>query len=300
MADLPIKPNALLLNEPLAQKSVLRTRGRNDNLTVTRFSNDGEGETASKSFCSSDAYEIVLPVSSLRFEHEWDGVRRFHDGNATSAFNIYDLNPAPSYRMFGPFDKLRLHITRAALDDLADDVHAQRIERLVTPEGWDTVDPVINGLKRVLLLAFEQQENMSSLFVDHILFALHAHIARFYGDMRDATRQQRGGLAPWQERRAKDLIAANLNKQLSLLEIADECGLSSSHFTRAFKASTGITPHCWLQTCRVDQAKALLGNVATPLAEIGLACGFADQSHFSRVFARIAGNTPGAWRRLRR
>ena len=48
---------------------------------------------------------------------------------------------------------------------------------------------------------------------------------------------------------------------------------------------------------RIDQAKMMLAETGTRLGEVGLACGFADQSHFTRVFAQIAGMTPGAWRK---
>jgi transcriptional regulator GlxA family with amidase domain len=48
---------------------------------------------------------------------------------------------------------------------------------------------------------------------------------------------------------------------------------------------------------RIEMARSLLTNSATPLAEIAGMCGFADQSHFSRVFARMMGTSPGSWRR---
>lgn len=48
---------------------------------------------------------------------------------------------------------------------------------------------------------------------------------------------------------------------------------------------------------RCELAKELLRSSPLSLAEIALACGFADQSHFTRAFARLVGMTPGAWRR---
>jgi AraC-like DNA-binding protein len=52
---------------------------------------------------------------------------------------------------------------------------------------------------------------------------------------------------------------------------------------------------------RIDRAKALLTEAGLNLAEIALACGFADQSHFTATFRKIVGATPGSFRRdLRR
>jgi AraC family transcriptional regulator len=109
----------------------------------------------------------------------------------------------------------------------------------------------------------------------------------------------RGGLAPWQERRAKELMSTHLNREISLAFVAGECKLSVSHFARSFKQCTGKPPHRWLLENRVEKAKELLIDAELPLAEIALECGFSDQSHFTRVFSRIAGTSPGTWQRLR-
>jgi AraC family transcriptional regulator len=107
----------------------------------------------------------------------------------------------------------------------------------------------------------------------------------------------RGGLAPWQERRAKELLLANIATDLSLAEVARQCRLSRGHFSKAFKQSTGASPHAWFTSQRVATAQALLRDTDRPLAEIALACGFGDQSHLTRVFHKRVGVSPGAWRR---
>ena len=56
-----------------------------------------------------------------------------------------------------------------------------------------------------------------------------------------------------------------------------------------------MTPHRWLLKARVDASMKLLARGELPIAEIAIACGFADQSHFTRVFARITGVTPKVW-----
>jgi AraC-like DNA-binding protein len=84
------------------------------------------------------------------------------------------------------------------------------------------------------------------------------------------------------------------------MSIAQECGLSASHFARAFAISVGTPPHQWLLDQRVDLARQLLGESALPIAEIAIQCGFSDQSHFTRVFAAKTGMPPGRWRRVRK
>jgi transcriptional regulator GlxA family with amidase domain len=110
----------------------------------------------------------------------------------------------------------------------------------------------------------------------------------------------KGGLAPWQLRRATEMFRSDLTENLKLQCVAEACRLSGNHFARAFRASTGISPHRWVIGKRIEKAQDLLVGSFVPLAEIALICGFADQSHFSRVFRVIRGVSPGAWRRKHR
>ncbi|MGC1782569.1 MAG: AraC family transcriptional regulator, partial [Acidobacteriaceae bacterium] len=104
-----------------------------------------------------------------------------------------------------------------------------------------------------------------------------------------------GGLAPWQKRRLMDLIDSNLDGQLRLSYLADECGLSVSHFSRSFKRSFGVPVHRYLIVRRVERAKILMRSSSAPLSEIALESGFSDQAAFSRKFRAIVGTSPMRW-----
>ena len=82
-----------------------------------------------------------------------------------------------------------------------------------------------------------------------------------------------------------------------LKDVARECRLSVSHFSRAFRRTVGVAPHHWLVTRRIEVAKEKLRNTRLSLSDVALACGFADQSHLTRVFTGRVGVSPGAWRR---
>jgi AraC-like DNA-binding protein len=74
-------------------------------------------------------------------------------------------------------------------------------------------------------------------------------------------------------------------------------GLSKSHYCRAFKASTGISPHQWLLNARIEKAKQHLLADELPLAEIALSVGFTDQAHFTHTFSKVEGISPRSWQR---
>jgi transcriptional regulator GlxA family with amidase domain len=149
-----------------------------------------------------------------------------------------------------------------------------------------------------MLNPVERGDEHSTLFIDHIGLAFHAHITRFYGDHGAMPEITTGRLSTWQLRRAINYMADHLDGDPTVAQLARECGLSAGYFARAFRETTGSTPHQWLMRRRVTRARELLLSSRLGLAEIGIVCGFVDQSHFTRVFARIEGHSPGRWRRL--
>ena len=96
-------------------------------------------------------------------------------------------------------------------------------------------------------------------------------------------------------RRAKDYLAAHVDEQVELEQLARAAGLSPFHLIRVFRKATGMTPHNWLVDRRVHLACNLLreGLSATHVAA---RCGFSDQSHLTRVFKSRLGVTPGQFR----
>jgi AraC-like DNA-binding protein len=186
----------------------------------------------------------------------------------------------------------------ALVDALADQASVPRIKELCYVPGVGILDETIKHVGLSLLPALRAPERVSRLFTDHVTLALAVHTAQTYGGMQMISKPLKGGLSPWQERRSKEMIAGDLTGTTPLREIAEACGLSVSHFSRAFRRSTGLAPHAWLLQARVESAKALLRKRDSSLSTIAQACGFADQSHFSRVFTRRVGLGPGAWRNI--
>lgn len=269
-------------------------------ISIARFRTDDPANDVTKSLPAQDAFLVILPLADLPSHEFWSDGRHERRGLfLASEFNIIDLNASPACRIAGAFDYLQLHLPRASLDDIADEASAPRVADLRTQDGWKACDPVLARIARCLRDALDDPGEGSRLFTDHIVLAAGVHLARAYGGLREGSRRAKGGLAPWQERRSREMIAAGIAGTLSIAAVAAECGLSPAHFARSFKASTGVTPHRWLQTVRVACAKDMLRSGEASLAETALACGFADQSHFTRIFTRIAGEPPGRWRRFR-
>jgi AraC family transcriptional regulator len=122
-------------------------------------------------------------------------------------------------------------------------------------------------------------------------------MVRMLAESSNAPPRRNASLAPWQERKAKALLAERMADDISIVDVARECRLSRGHFCKAFKQTTGQSPYAWLTHYRISTAQALLRSTQRPLADIALACGFGDQSHLTRMFSRVVGTPPGSWRR---
>jgi AraC family transcriptional regulator len=149
------------------------------------------------------------------------------------------------------------------------------------------------------VLVQERRNGFSSglLFLDSIATALASYLARHYSSILPADANLRGGMAPAVLRRCIELMAAHLEGNLRLNDLAREAGLSTSHFIRSFRESTGKTPHQFLLHRRVEKARDLMRDTRASLTEVALASGFADQHHLARVFRRITRITPSSYRR---
>jgi AraC family transcriptional regulator len=97
-------------------------------------------------------------------------------------------------------------------------------------------------------------------------------------------------------RRAIEFIQANLAGDIRLADIAAAAGQSLFHFSRTFRATTGLTPYRYLTQARIERAKTLLRESDLPLVAIADEAGFSDQSHMSKIFKRLTGWTPKAFR----
>jgi AraC family transcriptional regulator len=245
-----------------------------------------------------DAYLVVLVLKEVPTVSYAEGSRHIRDYQLHAhATSIYDMRRDPRGRIMDPFHTLTWYLPHEAMRTLADEAHVPFVEDLRFEAGTCVVDETVQHLGRSVLPALRAPDQVNRLFVDNMALALSVHVAQTYGGMGIASQPIPGGLAFWQERRAKDLLMSDLAGSTPLREIAAACDLSIGHFSRAFRKSTGLPPHAWLISARIEAAKTLLSKRGMPLSEIALSCGFADQTHFTRVFAARAGMSPGAWRR---
>lgn len=247
---------------------------------------------------NEDAFLVKVQVRDLPKRELWmDGKMIKAPPLKAGSTSIFDLRRTWIGKRVSPYHALSFYLPRRALDTIADLEGVTRIEDFDHDPGVGVDDATVASLGASLLPAFARPEEANYLFVDHITSATAAHVLCTYGVGQRLSKQIRSKLTPWQEQRAKEILLANLNGDISLAELAVECGMSISAFNRAFAVATGLSPHRWLIDQRVQKSMSLLRDSRLSLGEIASACGFVDKSHLVRVFTRMVGSDPRTWQR---
>lgn len=283
--------------QPLLRRSV---KGRN-HLAVTRLNlTDTRGYDRTAPTEPQEAYSLTYKLRPIERLELWSSGRPTQDcAIAADTAKMIDLAEPSQSRMTGPSESVHVYIAKAALADLATENDARGPGSLTMPDN--EADPVLGQLCRLLVAMPPELETANPLFADQMALSLLTYLGERCGGLRlPATPGSDGGLAPWQERRAREIMRSRLAAPITIADIARECRLTPSHFAKAFRRSTGTSPHEHLTGLRIEEAKAHLLGSGLPLADIALICGFGDQSYFTRVFTRTVGTSPGAWRRAMR
>jgi AraC family transcriptional regulator len=271
---------------------------RSAELAVTETRDDDPAPRLSDSMPREDAYLVSLKFRDYPDCECWERGRCVvKAGVRAGRTYLYDLKRDPRYVIDKPFHSIFFYLPRSALDGVARQSGTQGVGELAYEPGIGHDDSIVHHLGASLLEGLHRPDETNQLFVDHAMLAFTAHIAQAYGGAQPVSGPARGGLAPWQTKQACERLESELTGKHSLEQLAAEFGLSVSHFSRAFRTSTGLPPHQWLLRQRVKAAKQLMTVRDLPLSEIAISAGFANQSHFTRVFSGLVGVSPAAWRR---
>ena len=151
-------------------------------------------------------------------------------------------------------------------------------------------------LVKMLADAVDNPDPSMQLYGDGLVAAIASQVFTAPQAIPDRT----GKLAPWQLRRVTGYMESHFPHRIELETLAAQLDLSQAHFSRAFKASTGLAPYQWQLDARIRRAQQLLSATDVSLGDVAEATGFADAVHFGRTFRKLTGKAPGAWRNERR
>jgi AraC family transcriptional regulator len=222
---------------------------------------------------------------------EWRQAGSFRDAqftNGDAIVNPQGLFIAPRWR--SEVEILLIALNPGLVNRTAERLGREGLVELI-PQIYFR-DEMIRQLATNLIAEFERDVPPDRVYADSLAHALVAHLLRHYSVAGLKRGTPRGGLAPRVLSRVFDYISAHLHDPISLESLAAVAGLSPSHFVAMFKRSTGLAPHQFVITQRIERARTLLEDHRLPIAEVATRAGFADQSHLTRLLRRHTGLTP--------
>lgn len=190
-------------------------------------------------------------------------------------------------------------------------VEPARLERLagmefdrdtfeLRPPKLGFVDAQAHTLARWMRREVETTELGCAESLDALVTVFATYLLRNYSSLKGrSTSMFNGGLSPNAWRRVNDFIQAHLTESLPLERLAMVAGLSPSHFARAFKHTTGQSPHQYVISSRLTYARHLIIKTEAPLSEVAKIAGFSSNSHMTAMMKRVWGTMPKEYRRLR-
>lgn len=158
-------------------------------------------------------------------------------------------------------------------------------------------DGTLLAIASVLKRVHAAGTDLSDIAASTLAYRLADHLSRRYGGERRDDARPRGALDQASVDRVAEYVDANLSGPLTLDRLAAVAMLSPYHFARSFRRTTGLAPHQFVTSRRVDRATRLLVGSGVSVDDIAVAVGMPNTSHFRRVFRRHTGLLPGQLRR---
>jgi AraC family transcriptional regulator len=194
-----------------------------------------------------------------------------------------------------PVDVVQLYLPQTTLKRIADEADTATPGDLLERTAYP--DPVTSRLLISAADVLEGNAALDALFRQQLTDLLATRVLAAHAGAPTTFQPVVGGLSPNALRRAIERLRSDSDADVSLAALASDAGLSRFHFCRAFKESTGLSPHAWLRQQRLEQAKTMLRDPTMSVASVAAALGYASQTAFAAAFRRLTGQTPSDWRR---
>src|SRR5258706_13545328 len=194
-----------------------------------------------------------------------------------------------------PVDVVQLYLPHTMLERVAREADTATptdlLERTAHP------DPITSRLLLTAADAMEGNGALDTLFRYQLTDLLATRLLAAHTGSSTTFQPTLGGLSPNVLRRAIERLRSDSDADVSLAALSSDAGLSRFHFCRAFKESTGLSPHAWLRQHRLEQAMHMLRDTDASVVSVAAALGYASQTAFAAAFRKLTGETPSDWRR---
>jgi len=195
----------------------------------------------------------------------------------------------------GDVDVVQLYLPQGVLERISSEAGKTTSFDLVERTGHS--DPITARLLTTATEVPDGNQRLDALFRQQLTELLATRLLAAHSGVSAEVLPRSGGLSPHILRRAIERLRSDSDADVSLAALARDAGLSRFHFCRAFKESTGLSPHAWLRNYRLELGMGMLRDPSQSVLSIAIALGYGSQTAFAAAFRRSTGLTPSKWRR---
>lgn len=242
------------------------------------------------------ADHVVMTYMSTMQRLERRSGKSLATGTArTGVVTIIPAGSTSRWDISGNVNVVQLHLPHETLARVA--AEADRGGLIDLAERTGHPDPTTSRLLMSAADSLDGSDVLDNLFRQQLIDLLATRLLVAHIGSQTSPQSIVGGLSPTVLRRAIERMRSDTDADISLAALAADAGLSRFHFCRAFKESTGLSPHNWLRRYRLEQAMTMLRDPGISVASVAAELGYSSQTAFAAAFRRLTGDTPSDWRK---
>lgn len=262
---------------------------------IVRWTADGPDTQARTIVPHPDSYRVAIQLEPVQSEIWKENAPVWSGVIGANRFRVCMPGAKGHWHRLSGCDIVNIFIPTSTVHAMA----ATSGQDLATlANNWFAPDRVVMDLTLKLLEADALAGGWAPQFRDHLTSALVAYLLQQHAQLPEAS--SASSLAGSRLQKILAYMAERLGDEIPVVELADACAMSASHFSREFHKSVGIPPHQYLMKLRLERAREALVESDARVIDVAIELGFTSPSHFARAFARRYGMAPAAFRQLAR
>jgi AraC family transcriptional regulator len=237
---------------------------------------------------------MTFPAGSQRFERR-TGNAVSHGTARPGVITIIPAGSTSRWDIHLPLNVVQLYLPHKTLERVASEADAAGPRNLLDRTAHP--DLITSRLLMSAADVLEGNAALDALFRQQLTDLLATRLLSAHAGAPAMIQSVIGGLSPAALLRSIERLRSDSDTDVSLGALAADAGLSRFHFCRAFKESTGLSPHAWLRQHRLEQAMNMLRDTDVTVVSVAAELGYASQTAFAAAFRKLTGETPSDWRR---
>jgi len=248
---------------------------------------------------SSEAYLIKVQTSASPVDLEWNyaGSEKARWDRGTMA--LLPMGESTHWHWTAPLETLIFGVGLDFWNSLASDVFGRDGVQAALIPKFRPQDPALRQLLLMLAEEFYAGAPNGPLYADGLSIALVTRLLRRHSSQPTPVTSSVGNLPGWKLKRIIDYVDTNLDKRISIADIASVADMSPAYMVRIFRRTTGVSLYQYVLRQRVLRAMGLITNSDMPLNNIATTTGFSSHSQFTTTFRRVTQMTPSTFQRMK-